>query len=111
MTGASARALLVPIILVTGAIAWGLYRGRRIAWVAAIVTVVVGLAFALLTFRDFDFRDLQRVMGASEEEIALMGNIDIMPGLVGVWAATGLLWLVYLWWIRKYFRAPRTAAS
>ncbi len=109
LTGAPARGLLLVIGVASAIIAWGLYRGKRAAWMAAAVMTAVWGAFSLLAIRDLDFAQMQKAMGASEEEIRQMAGIDVSPPLTALVAVTGLAWLGYLWWLRRYFGAPRAA--
>ncbi|MBC8647878.1 MAG: hypothetical protein H7X85_11985, partial [Thermoanaerobaculia bacterium] len=108
LTGAAARGVLLAVSVASGAVAWGLYRGKRGAWMAAAGLTVAWLAFSLLSFRDLDLRELRRVAGASEEELQQMPSVDITLGLTVMVAVSGVVWLGYLWWLRKYFGAPRT---
>jgi hypothetical protein len=102
LTGNTARALVFALGLGCAVVAWGLYRGLRGAWVAALVLSVAGTVFWLWTLRDIDVQALQRAMGATEEELAVMRKIDLRPGLLALTAAGAAAWTAFLIWVRKY---------
>ena len=107
LTGWGARGVLLAETVVSGALAWGLYRGKREAWIAALILTAAWFALCFLSFRDFDFQQMQKAMGASEEEQALMSRADLTPGLMAVLAVSAAVWLGCLIWLRKYF-GPRS---
>lgn len=59
LTGAAARGVLLAVSVASGAVAWGLYRGKRGAWIAAAGLTAAWLAYSLLSFRDFDFQEMR----------------------------------------------------
>lgn len=86
-------------LVVIAAIANGLRRGRRWAWVLAIILAALNIAMAGLLVASIAF------FGIEFTEDALDGGVSLA-------LATGVLWvllLVYLIWVRKAFRAHRKA--
>jgi len=104
LTGNTARALVLGIAVAGAAIAWGLYRGMRGAWLAAVVLSVAAAVLWLWTIRDLDFEALQRAMGASDEEVAITRRFDLRPGLFVLTAVGAAAWTGYLVWIRRYLK-------
>ncbi len=86
-------------VVVIAAIANGLRRGRRWAWVFAVVLAAINVLSFIL------FALLVLIIGVAHTEVALGGDVSLT-------LATGALWiplLVYLVWVRKAFRAHRRA--
>jgi hypothetical protein len=107
VTGAPARLWVLAGGVVSAAIAWGLYRGKRSGWVAAVALTVGGFLLSYFSLRELDFQQLQQAMADSEEGRELMSGVDLRPGLLALVAVSGILWLAYLFWIRKYFQPGR----
>ena len=102
LTGNTARAVVLAVVLVCIAIAWGLYRGLRGAWLAAVLLSIGGSAFWLWTLRDLDLLALQRAMGTSEEELAVMSRIDLRPGIIALTVVSAAAWTGFLFWVRRF---------
>jgi hypothetical protein len=102
LTGNTARALVLAGVLACLAIAWGLSRGTRGAWIAALLFSIGGTALWLWTLRDLDLPALQRALGGSEEELALLRRIDARPGLIVVTLAAAAAWIGFLVWVRRF---------
>lgn len=102
LTGNTARAVVLAVVLGCIAIAWGLYRGTRGAWLAALAFSIGGSAFWLWTLRDLDLLALQGAMGASEQELALMRRVDLRPGFTVLTAVTAAAWTGFLFWVRRF---------
>ncbi|MFN2385486.1 MAG: hypothetical protein ABR576_04260 [Thermoanaerobaculia bacterium] len=102
LTGDTARAVVLAVALGCVAIGWGLYRGARGAWLAGLVLSIAGAAFWLWTLRDLDLPALQRAMGASDEELAVMRRIDLRPGLLPLTVGAAAVWTGFLFWVRRF---------
>jgi hypothetical protein len=102
LTGNTARAVVLAIALVCVAIGWGLYRGVRGAWLAAVALSLAGAAFWLWTLRELDLAALQRAMGASDEELAAMRRVDLRRGLLPLTVVAAAVWTGFLLWIRRF---------
>ncbi len=87
-------------LVVIALIANGLRRGRRWAWVLAVVLTAINILgfVAILT--------AVQVVGVAQTEVALNGDPSLALAMGSLW----LPLLVYLVWVRKAFRAHRKAA-
>jgi hypothetical protein len=110
LTGNTARAVVLAIALVCVAIGWALYRGLRGAWLAAVAVSVAVAAYWLWTLRGLDLPALQRAMGASDQELAVMRRVDLRPGLLPLTVAAAAVWIGFLVWVRRFLtRDPAVA--
>jgi hypothetical protein len=87
-------------------LAYATYRLKMTGWwgtlaAFALLTVSVSTTFALVNLPDF-----YRKSGYTEEQIAQIANIPFLTGRRIAWinAAFFVLFLIYLLWIKKYFR-------
>ena len=86
-------------IVVIAIIANGLRRGRRWAWVLALILTVfniVGFA-AIMT--------AVQLVGLADTEVALNGSVSLALAMGSLWVPL----FIYLLWVRKAFRAHRKA--
>jgi hypothetical protein len=94
-------------------VAWGTYKLRiRAWWVAFVVSAVSGLS-TVITFGNADLSDAYRQMGYPEAQVAQARSLGFLAGKGMAWwiALFFLLFLGYLLWIKKYFRAPDPGAG
>lgn len=102
LTGSNARAVVLTIALGCIAIGWGLYRGLSGAWLAAVAVSIAGSFIWLWALRELDLPAFQRAMGATEEELAVMRRIDLLPGIMTLTAVAAAAWTGFLFWVRKF---------
>ncbi|WP_460775389.1 bifunctional lysylphosphatidylglycerol flippase/synthetase MprF [Microbacterium sp. GXF7504] len=88
----------IDIVVIT-VLANGLRRGRRWAWVLALVLTILNvLAFAATL-------TAVQIFGETDVEVSLNGDVSLSLALGSLWVPL----LVYLLWVRKAFRAHRKA--
>jgi hypothetical protein len=95
-------------IIISAYLAWGLYRLRTAAWWVATGLTALMPVSAMITFMRVDIKEMHRLMGYSQEQIAQMEqfgafNSDMMVWLSGVFAVA---FLAYMVWIKRFFNKP-----
>ena len=104
LTGGTARAVVLAFALGGITIGWALYRGLRGAWLTAVVLSIAVAVFWLWTLRDLDLLAVQRAMGSSEEELAVMRRMDLRPVLTALTAPAAAAWIAFLFWVRRFLK-------
>jgi MFS family permease len=89
-------------------LAYATYRRRMSAWWGMLVAFSLATLSAALTFARVDLLEFYRRAGYAEEQLARVATIPFFTSRIMAWinAAFFVLFLVYLLWIRKYFRKP-----
>lgn len=109
LTGFPAAGLLIVLAVVDGFLAIGLYRVRLAAWWTAIGLIAVRLVSAIVTYRRGDLMQAYSKMGWSQNQLEkLNANPAFRSGMAMIWwgLALTLIFLGYMIWIRRYFKAP-----
>ena len=113
LTGTPATILLMIFMALGLYLAWGTYRLQMAAWWISLVSFTILTVSAIVTFLKVDFLDVYRELGYPPDQIELMRKYSFLSGSVMVWwiVICYILSLVFLVWIRKYFRRSRTAGD
>jgi hypothetical protein len=91
-------------------LAWAAYKLRPWAWWAALLLWLLGaLSAASFAQQRMDWKQLYGQMGVPADQVAMvekMGLFEFLrsPEMLGLVAALVLGTLVFLFWVRKYFR-------
>jgi hypothetical protein len=100
------------IILLAGAalwiyLAWATYRLKIAGWWTALISFALFCASAAITFLKVDVMELYRRLGYPEEQIEQIRSLGVITGKIVTWWTITfyLLFLIFMLWIRKYFRA------
>jgi hypothetical protein len=109
LSGAPATVVLLGCSALFFYLAWGTYRLKIAAWWVAVVATALLSISAAVTFLKVDLLEIYRQMGYPERQIEMIRNIGLYSGknLGLCTAAFSLLFLGYLFWIKKYFNQPR----
>lgn len=110
LTGNPARLFMAVIVVICALIGWGLYRGSRPAWIAALALTAGWLAIVAWTFRDLDLVEVLRAYGSTEEELSFVRSFDMKPWLLAMTSVSAFMWMAYLLWVRKYLPPARDTA-
>jgi hypothetical protein len=107
-TGIAAGGLLLLIAALDGFLAFALFRLHLAAWWIAVVALILRLGSALLTFRHANLLEAYAKMGWSQDQLQMMNaNPGIRSGVYLYWGLMfSVLFLGYMFWIRRYFKAP-----
>ncbi len=106
IAGAPAGGAMLAFAAVWAYCTWATYRMRPDGWWLALVTIVVAMASAMVTFVRRDPLEMYRLAGYPEAQIAQMRQLGFLSDawLLATAAASSLLAVGYLLWVRKYFR-------
>lgn len=88
-------------------LAWATYRLKIAGWWTALVAFALFSVSATITFLRVDVMEIYRRLGYPEEQIAQIQSLGVFTSKTAMWwtIAFFLLFLMYLLWIKKYFRA------
>ena len=106
LTGTPATLTLLGCAAFGLCLTWGTYRLKVAAWWATLAAFGLFSASTAITFTNIDPVELYRQLGYSEEQIDQLRNLGLFTGKVMAWwtVAFFLLFVIYLVWIKKYFR-------
>jgi MFS family permease len=109
LSGAPAALVLLIYAAFGFYLAWGTYRLRISAWWMTLAAFTLFDVSSAVTFLRVDRAELYRRLGYSKLQIDGLGSVGFFSGAIMAWwiAAIYLLFLIYLTWIRKYFRRAR----
>jgi hypothetical protein len=107
VSGAVGGVVMVLIALILAYLAWGTYRLRMAAWWGTLLLWIVGTANAAIMFLRTDLIEMYEKMGMPETQLEMIrkSGLTEVASRWGPWAllVTGVLWLGYLLYIRRYF--------
>ena len=107
ISGPAAILVLVALGLISGWLAWGLFRMKIAAWWASIAMIVVGGVSTTMTLARVDLVELYREMGLPEEQLDAIAQLGSFGNAIAGFSALSiLLMLAYMLWLKKYFREP-----
>ncbi len=107
VTGILGAAALILLAFFDGFVAFAFYRQRVWGWWLAVIALALRLASAIITFRHDDILRAYSKMGWSQTQLnALSANPGFRTGTSMLWwsLAFGIIMLLYLLWIKRYFR-------
>lgn len=106
LTGGSAAVFCLAIAASAAALGWGSYKLRSWGWWGSLALVLLVHAGSLATFLRFDMTTIYHRMGMPPEEIATMqeGHFLSRTAAIVSTAALGMACVVYLAFVKKYFR-------
>jgi MFS family permease len=81
-----------------------LYRMKPYSWICTLIAGFGATLSFILTIFNSDFSKLYEQMGYPEEQIELMQKIDMVPTMSISLVFTFLVFAIYMFWIRKYFK-------
>ena len=108
VSGAAGTFLILAVAALWGWCAWATYRLTMAGWWIVLISYLVMMASAILTFAQVDLMDMYRQMGYPEEQIAQIQQYSFVTGRNLMWLMLfGAVPLVgYLLYVKKYFRLP-----
>jgi hypothetical protein len=88
-------------------LAWTTYRLKMSAWWGSLIYFALFSASGAVTFARIDLMEFYRKSGYPEQQIEQIRSLGFFTGKIMSWSMVVffLLFLVYLIWIKKYFRA------
>jgi hypothetical protein len=94
-------------------LAWATYRLKIAGWWTALVAFALFSVSAAITFLKVDPMEMYRRLGYPEEQIDQIRSLGVVTGRTVTWWTIlfFLLFLIYLLWIRKYFRAAGDSSA
>jgi len=106
LTGTPSMLALLISAAIGFCLAWGTYRLKPAAWWLTLAFFTFFSVSAAVTFVKVDLAEVYRRMGYPERLIEQMNNLKLYSGGALAWclAVVYVLFLVYLIWIRKFFR-------
>jgi len=112
LTGSPAAAVFVAIALVDGFVSVSLFRMKVIGWWVAVVGMSVRLLAALLTIGRGNLLEAYSHIGWSQRQLEHMSRNPFYRGAGMLWIMVAflLVYLVFLAWLKRYFR-PELAAA
>ena len=107
MTGAG---VALVCLMLSGYVAWGLYKLRIQAWWCAVLLIILWALSTVITFSRVSMLDFYEKMNFPERQLEIMKQYDMPEGstmalFFGLWVV-GLL--AYLLYTKKYFPPPAT---
>jgi hypothetical protein len=113
VTGGAATTLQLLCAAILIYLAWGTYRLRIAAWWLTLIFFAVFSASSALTFTRVSIQELYKKLGYSEQQLDALRGIQLFSGNSAAWWSIGffLLFLLFMLWIRKYFRPPAAAQT
>jgi hypothetical protein len=106
LTGPPATLVLLVCAAVCLYLAWATYRLRIEGWWITLAAFTIFSVLATWTLLRIDLMEVYRGFGYPEQQIEQLRNLRFFTGkTMAWWIALGYpLFLVYMIWIRKYFR-------
>ena len=107
LSGAAGAAAILLIALAMACLAWGSYRLKMAAWWGMLLLFIVGTVNAVVTFSRTGLMEMYEKMQMPPAQLEMMrksGVIEMMSGsLPWMCVVSGVLWLGYLLYVRRYF--------
>ena len=96
-------ALIMSVM--SGTLAWGMYRLRPWSWWSTLGVVVTFSISSAISFTQIELMDLYREMDMPEEQLEMIERMGVLnnTNFLAMTATTTVLFLIYLVWIRRYF--------
>jgi hypothetical protein len=112
LTGTPAAVVSFAFAALSLYLAWATYRLKPAAWWVMLIASAALTASAVITFQRVDFIDIYRKLGFPDQVTRQLQDMRILTSKMIVWWAVivFLLFVVYLIWIRKYFRTASTTS-
>lgn len=106
LSGTPAALVLLACAAICLYLAWVTYRLRMAGWWVTLAAFTLFSASVTLTFLRVDIMELYRRFGYPEEQIKQISSLGFLTGRTTAWwtVAFYALFLIYMTWIRKYFR-------
>jgi len=110
-TGAVATVVLVLGSVCLLYLAYATYRLRPAGWWGTLIATILVSASWAATFARVDLSEFYRKSGTPEQQIEQINNLGLFPGRSVLWLNLGfsILFVMYLLWLRKYFRKTITS--
>lgn len=96
--------VLIPCLILVIFLIKPIYKLKIYSWYITLVSGIIFGISILLTFFKADYIDLYKKMGYPEKQIELMQKMDITPGIITSGILTFICFLIYMLWIKKYFK-------
>ncbi len=108
--GWPAGAAFLLLGMVWAVAGWAVYRMRVAGWWVGVACVVVFGVSAAVTFARVDLLEMYRLMGYTETQLDMIRRSAFLRGTTMVFMslAGAVPWLLYLLWVRRYFRPSET---
>ena len=106
LTGLQASGGLGVVAGVDLALAFGIYRLRPAAWWITIIFATLRLISAFVTYRRGDLIRAYSEMGWSQGQLEQLRSNPAIRSGIGWGLVLTLIFLGYLLWIKRYFKAP-----
>lgn len=108
LTGIAASACFLTLAVVDACIAVALFRLKVAGWWIAVLTVPVRLLSMALTYPKADLLQAYSRMGWSDAQLQMLQGNPIFRGHVILWWSllSLVIFLGYLLWVKRYFKAP-----
>jgi hypothetical protein len=107
VSGTKATVMILAVSALWLYLAWATYRLKIAAWWTALVALALFSLSATITFLKVDLMEMYRRLGYPEQQIEQIRSLGFLTGKTMMWPMIifFLLFLIYLLWIKKYFRA------
>jgi hypothetical protein len=108
VSGTKATVVIVAVSVIWLYLAWATYRLKIAGWWTALVVFAFFSMSATVTFLKVNLMELYRRLGYPEAQIEqIRRSLSFLTGKTLMWWMVSffLLALIYLLWIKKYFRA------
>ena len=107
LSGPAGAAVLLVIALFMAYLAWGVYQLKMAAWWGMLLLGVAGTVNMVITFTRSDLMAMYEKMNMPPEQLEMIrksGIVELMSQW-GPWmgAVSGVAWLGYLLYVRRYF--------
>jgi hypothetical protein len=113
LSGTPATVVLLICAAAGFYLAWGTYRLKAAAWWMTLAVFTFFSVSAAITVLRVELTEFYRLAGYTGEQIERIGNLKSFIGEAVAWwiAAFYFLSLIYLIWIRKFFRKAEARAE
>lgn len=106
LSGWPGALVVLGIMVICCSLAVSVFKLRPAAWWCALALLVLGMVSQLITFGRIDVMDYYVTMGYTDQMLQRMQNMDWMNGttlgiMTGSYAVPAL---IYLLWVKRYFR-------
>jgi hypothetical protein len=107
VSGAKATVILLAGSALWIYLAWATYRLKIAGWWTALAAFALFSASATITLLKVDVMEMYRRLGYQEEQIEQIRSLGVVTSKTAMWWSIVFffLFLIYLLWIKKYFRA------
>ena len=102
--------VVVPTTAFAAFLCWATYKQRPIGWWGTVALTVVATSSAVVTFRNMTLADLHEEIGSSKQMVDSIQQFGLgdQP-IVWVWGASGVLFFLYLLYVRVFVAASEEA--